>query len=288
MKTINTRSSYKASFCLRVSAGPIAWAKGASPKSQIGHRNVTIVEREGDIVLIRRLRSGSCNALLVESTPPGPDHEDWLRRTFREHDAPIAWEDPVLARLATQYPGLASYTDGSLFTGIVTSIIGQSISIASAMAAQRRLAASFHPGIWVDDALLHPLPDDRQLADASVDLIRASGVTWKRAEAIHTIARESVAGNLPDPASIDDGELERDLRHLPMVGPWTAASALLWGIGAPDAYPSGDVALLRAARLAYAEDGMTMRDLHAIAEGWRPYRAIATRLLWTGLLGPGW
>lgn len=82
--------------------------------------------------------------------------------------------------------------------------------------------------------------------------------------------------------------IERELRTLPLVGPWTAASALLWGPGEPDAYPRGDVVLLRAARLAYDQDEMTMNDLDRIAEGWRPYRAIASRLLWTGLLGPAW
>lgn len=42
--------------------------------------------------------------------------------------------------------------------------------------------------------------------------------------------------------------IERELRKLPLVGPWTAASALLWGLGEPDAYPRGDVALLRPGR----------------------------------------
>ena len=126
------------------------------------------------------------------------------------------------------------------------------------------------------------------LAEASLALIRESGVTWKRAEGLQAIAREHLAGNLPTGDEDDIQLITRELVQLPIVGPWTAASALLWGVGAADAWPKGDVALLRAARLAYDRDGMTMRELDALAESWRPHRAIAARLLWTGLLGPGW
>ncbi len=197
------------------------------------------------------------------------------------------WTDPVIRRLHRRFPGLWSLTDGGLFHGLVTSIIGQSISIASAMATQRRLALSFSAPIVIDGRELVPLPTAGQLAEAPVELIRASGVTWKRAEALKVIAREESDGNLPA-TNADAEAVTRDLRALPLVGPWTAASALLWGLGAPDVYPSGDVALLRAARVAYDNDGMTMKDLDRLSEGWRPYRALATRLLWTALLGPAW
>jgi DNA-3-methyladenine glycosylase II len=288
MEIMKMQGTFRAGFSLRVSAGPIAWAKGRSPKSAIRDQTVIVVEREDDHVVTRQVRTGGRDNVILDADIADADHAGWLRRTFREHDGPANWDDPVIARLAKEYPGLASCTDGSLFAGLLTSIIGQSISIASAMAAQRRLAASFHPGIGVEGRTYYPLPDAHQLAESHAERIRSSGVTWKRAEAIHAIAREAVSGNLPHPGSIDESDIERVLRGLPLVGPWTAASALLWGLGAPDAYPGGDVALLRAARLAYDQDGMTMTDLAAIAGQWRPHRGIATRLLWTGSLGTGW
>ncbi len=75
------------------------------------------------------------------------------------------------------------------------------------------------------------------------------------------------------------------LRHLPAVGPWTANSVLLWGVGAPDAYPTGDVALLRAARAAFDDPDLDLKGLDHRAEEWRPARAWAARLPWTDLLG---
>jgi 3-methyladenine DNA glycosylase/8-oxoguanine DNA glycosylase len=76
------------------------------------------------------------------------------------------------------------------------------------------------------------------------------------------------------------------LLALPLVGRWTAESVLLWGLGADDAYPTGDVALLRAARLAYGQPDMTHSELNALAEAWRPGRSWAARWLWLNLFGP--
>jgi DNA-3-methyladenine glycosylase II len=81
--------------------------------------------------------------------------------------------------------------------------------------------------------------------------------------------------------------VERELLALPQVGPWTASSALLWGVGAPDAWPTGDVALLRAFKHALGDDGLTLKTMDPLAEPWRPHRGIAARLLWTNLFGAG-
>lgn len=275
-------------FSLAVSAAPAAWGGTTSPARAIVRRGVAVAESGTHGPAWTHVRQIGFAQVRLRCNLADGIEEGWLDRIFRPHDEPMGWNDPVVAKLAARFPGLRSFTDGSLYLGLVTSIIGQSISIASAMAAQRRLASSFGEGVEVLGQRLVPLPTAAVLADAPVEMIRASGVTWKRAEALKAIAREAADGNLPVPGAMPDGELARALRELPLVGPWTASSALLWGIGAPDAFPSGDVALLRAARLAYDDPGMTMRELDALAEAWRPWRGIATRLLWTNLLGPAW
>lgn len=135
--------------------------------------------------------------------------------------------------------------------------------------------------------MFYPLPSASQLAEASLELVRAAGITWKRAEALKAIAREEMNGNLPtrEEATEAPDDVVRALVELPMVGKWTASSVLLWGAGATDAYPPGDVALLNAARLAYRRPELTMKELDHLSDTWRPYRSIAARLLWTNLFG---
>jgi AraC family transcriptional regulator of adaptative response / DNA-3-methyladenine glycosylase II len=85
-------------------------------------------------------------------------------------------------------------------------------------------------------------------------------------------------------ARVDDGELRLDgsaplddtvaaLQRVPGVGPWTAAYIAMRALGEPDAFPVGDLGLMRAL-------GVNARELSARAEAWRPFRAYAAMHLW--------
>jgi len=184
-------------------------------------------------------------------------------------------------------PGLRPYSNGSIFEGLITSIVGQSISVAGAAVTERKLNSLFHPGVEVGSRRYWPLPLTGQLAEASPELIRQSGVTWRRAEAIVAAARADLNGELPSfaDAIADPDAARHKLRSLPLVGPWTAESTLLWGIGQPDAHPTGDVALLRAARTILNQPDLSLKTLDQLAEVWKPWRGWAARYLWTALLG---
>src|SRR6202140_608313 len=66
------------------------------------------------------------------------------------------------------------------------------------------------------------------------------------------------------------------LMRLPGIGPWTAQYIAMRALHWPDAFPSGDLMLLRAANAS-------RRQLEKLAEGWRPWRAYATHYLWQSL-----
>jgi AraC family transcriptional regulator of adaptative response / DNA-3-methyladenine glycosylase II len=66
--------------------------------------------------------------------------------------------------------------------------------------------------------------------------------------------------------------------ELPGIGPWTAQYVAMRGFADPDAFPSGDLGLLRVARvLGIAQ---TPKQLLAYSEHWRPWRAYAAQTLW--------
>ena len=66
------------------------------------------------------------------------------------------------------------------------------------------------------------------------------------------------------------------------IGPWTADIYLLSCLGHADAWPAGDLALQEAARLAFGlPTRPSAKEMTAMAERWRPWRAVAARLLWS-------
>ena len=80
---------------------------------------------------------------------------------------------------------------------------------------------------------------------------------------------------------LDDEAVDAALTALPGIGPWTATIYRLMVLCRPDAWPIHDIALAQA----YADlHGLTIRprpeEMTALAEGWRPWRAVAARILW--------
>ena len=66
------------------------------------------------------------------------------------------------------------------------------------------------------------------------------------------------------------------------IGPWTADLYLLACLGHADAWPAGDLALQEAARLAFGlPKRPTTKEMGPLADKWRPWRAVAARLLWS-------
>ena len=81
--------------------------------------------------------------------------------------------------------------------------------------------------------------------------------------------------------ALDDDAVKVQLTRLKGLGAWSADIYLLMALGRPDAWPSGDLALAVAAqRIKRLSNRPTPSDLMQMAENWRPWRAIAARILW--------
>ena len=61
--------------------------------------------------------------------------------------------------------------------------------------------------------------------------------------------------------------------RVPGVGPWTAQYIAMRALQWPDAFPGGDLVLLKAAK-------SSKKELMQRAEQWRPWRAYAAQYLW--------
>ncbi len=277
-----------APFSLAATCGPVYWTTGRSPRHRWHGGQLTWVGWEEERVVWRSGRQTGGETLDITGSGAQERDAEWGMAVLGSGIVLPRYDDPVIADIARRFPGLHPYCDGSVFEGIVTAIVGQSISVAAAAVTQAKLAALFAEPVMIDGEPYRPLPHPSQLAGSTDEMIRSSGVTWKRAAAIRFAAREFIAGNLPgDRFAREQPEATvTELMKLPLVGRWTAESVVLWGVGAPNAHPTGDVALLRAARQAYERPDLTLKQLDVLAEQWQPARGLAARLLWTELFGP--
>jgi DNA-3-methyladenine glycosylase II len=183
----------------------------------------------------------------------------------------LSERDADLARIAGAYgpPPLWEREEG--FPTLVLTILEQQVSLASALAAFERLRAAAS-NVTPENFLRF---DDAQL--------RAFGFSRQKARYCRLLARAVVDGelDLPQLSSFGDDEARAELVRLKGVGAWTAEVYLLRALLRPDAWPAGDLALqLAAQKVKRLPARPTAAELDALAEPWRPWRAVAARLLW--------
>lgn len=179
-----------------------------------------------------------------------------------------------LRPLLRQQPGLRLPGGWDGFEIAVRAILGQQVSVAAARTLATRLAQQFGEALPAPfgPGLEHLFPTPDALADADLTCI---GLTRARADTVRTMARALLDGWV-------DFKAERTLEDftarwvaLPGIGPWTAQYIAMRALGHPDAFPTDDLVLRRAA----SDDGSTLGST-AHAEAWRPWRAYAVMHLW--------
>jgi DNA-3-methyladenine glycosylase II len=158
------------------------------------------------------------------------------------------------------------------FAGLAAIVMAQQLSTASANAIWGRLAAAFDP--------LEPA----SVLRARPARLARLGLSAPKIRTLKAIARSIERGELALAVLAD---LPADAAHAALtavhgIGPWTADIYLLSCLGHADAWPAGDLALQESARLAFALPARpTVKEMEALAESWRPWRAVAARVLWT-------
>ena len=273
-------------FDLARTVAPVWWARGRWPNVDWRDGAFTWVGWEHERLAWRTVRQIDERTVEIQGESDGSLDAAWVSVVLGGRGSLPEFEDPILKQLAAAHPGLRQWSVGSLFAGVVSSIVGQSISVAAAATTERRLFERFNGPLAIGDREFWPPPQPGQLASSTTDFVRGSGVTTKRAEALVAVAALFASGSISD-SSTPGAQRRIDAETLLAVsgvGPWTVRSALLWGIGDDDSHPTGDVALLRAARRHYPEI-TGLKDLDRLSERWRPNRGWAARLLWLDLLG---
>lgn len=185
--------------------------------------------------------------------------------------------DPVLAPRVAAHPGLRVPGCWDGFELAVRAVLGQQVSVKAATTLAGRMAEAFGKPAATLPGLTRIFPSPEALADAP--LVRI-GLPQNRAEAIRNLARAVCAGRLRFEGAVDSDAFLARLQEIPGLGNWTAQYVAMRALGEPDAFPTGDLGLLRALGLR------SLREVERRSERWRPWRAYAAMYLWGNGLRP--
>jgi AraC family transcriptional regulator, regulatory protein of adaptative response / DNA-3-methyladenine glycosylase II len=186
-------------------------------------------------------------------------------------------QDPTLAGVVRRLPGLRVPGAFDGFELAVRAVLGQQVSVKAATTLAGRWAQTFGAVIATPYAELNRLsPKPREMVDIAAHQIGALGVVGSRARALVGLALAVIERRVVLAYSANVEEQIEALQRLPGIGPWTAQYIAMRALHWPDAFPGGDLMLLRAAKAG-------KKELHARAEAWRPWRAYAAHYLWQSL-----
>ncbi|HEX9640153.1 MAG TPA: DNA-3-methyladenine glycosylase 2 family protein [Candidatus Krumholzibacteria bacterium] len=204
-------------------------------------------------------------------------HDDDMRaRAFRI----LRRRDQILASVMRHHGDIWPQKPRSILRAMTALVIDQQISTHAAAAIRKR----FHQvvgGHYSASAIL-------ALSDAQ---LRYAGLSRPKQKTLRCVAAAVESGEIHW-ATLNrqsDEEIAMRLCELHGIGPWTAQMYLLFVLGRPDVLATGDLGLQNAARNLY---GLTKRPCHEdfceLAEGWRPYRSLASSYLWASLEMGNW
>lgn len=194
--------------------------------------------------------------------------------------ADLLGNDSLLGPKVARRPGVRVPGAWDPFEVAVRAILGQQISVQAANALAARLVETFgKPVEGLDVAgLTHLFPEPGTLATAD---LRSVGMNHTQAMAIAALSQGLVAGSFELHAAHGLEDAVERLCALPGVGPWTAHYICMRALGEPDAFPTSDLGLRKAAGGA---EPMPVGELEEVARAWRPWRSYAAMYLWTELV----
>ena len=189
--------------------------------------------------------------------------------------------DPLLAPWVERQPGLRVPGAFDSFELGMRAILGQQVSVRGASTLACRFAQRFGEAIGTPLACLTRIaPTAETLSAARRTTLAGLGLPTARAESLRNLARVAARREIDLEPGVDSVAIVARLVELPGIGPWTAEYIAMRALRWPDAFPAGDLGLVKASRLKSAG------ALEKAAERWRPWRSYAAMHLWESLKTP--
>ncbi len=184
-------------------------------------------------------------------------------------------KDKELGKIVSIYGYPPMWVRPQGFSTLINIILEQQVSLASAKAAFNKLkekTGSITPVnvLKLSDTEMKACYFSRQkmvyarhLAETLID---------------KKIKIRKLAGN-------NDDDVRTTLKQVKGIGDWTVDIYLMFAMQRADIFPTGDLAMMNSLKkIKNLKPTTTKENILAIAETWRPYRSVATYLLWHNYL----
>jgi DNA-3-methyladenine glycosylase II len=199
-------------------------------------------------------------------------------KTFIEAVEYLEMNDRQLKRVVSKFGPPLFWEREQGFKTLIYIILEQQVSLASAKATYEKLLRKIKAVTPVNFL---------KLADAE---LKRFGFSRQKTSYGRNLAGAIINKNLDlsKLSDLDDPQAKKQLMKIKGIGPWTADIYLLTALGRPDIWPNGDMALAVAVqKLNGFESRPSSSELNRLSLKWKPWRAVAAKILWHYYLSEG-
>ncbi len=186
----------------------------------------------------------------------------------------LARRDRVMKRLIPQFGDACLESRGDAFVTLARSIVGQQISVKAAQSVWNRFEA------------LQRRMTPASVLKLKVDDMRAAGLSARKVEYLVDLARHFADGHIHAGQwqAMEDEAIIAELVAIRGIGRWTAEMFLMFHLLRPDVLPLDDAGLIKGISQNYfSGEPVSRSDAREVAEGWAPWRSVATWYMWRSL-----
>ena len=183
----------------------------------------------------------------------------------------LARKDRDLKQILKKHGYPPMWTRPADFSTLILTILEQQVSLASAYAAFKKLNEKIKK-VTPENILV--------LTDAELKACYFSRQKIVYARELANAVKNNQL-NLDQLSFATEDEVRYELKKIKGIGDWTADVYLMHALQRTDLFPLGDIALVNSLKeIKQLPHHITKEEMLAIAEPWRPYRTIASMILW--------
>lgn len=202
---------------------------------------------------------------------PAKDFSTFTRDNFYALCNEVSERDAGLKFIVHTHGYPPRWTRSNSFATLIHIILEQQVSLASAKAAFTKLKQKL--------GRITP----RKLLALSDSEMKACYFSRQKTNYARHLAETILSGkiNLRRLAGYADDEVRNTLKQVKGIGDWTTDIYLLFALQRTDIFPVGDLAMVNALKeVKKLKKDITKERIVQISGPWKPYRSIATMLLW--------
>lgn len=184
-------------------------------------------------------------------------------------------KDPVMKKLIRRHAPPKFNRNESIFLDLIETVINQQLSGIASDTIFRRFKNIFR-GKTIDPKGVHAVSDKR---------LRECGISFQKIRYIKGLCLAALKREIDFEKfqELSDKEVIKQLVSLKGIGMWSAEMMLIFSLGRPDVFSTGDLGLCKAVSNLYNVDRKDKKKIEEISQRWIPYRSAACWYLWRSL-----